>query len=104
MSQRDGDRDSKTDRLICEPWNGSRSPEFRKFERNIKCDLLGYFLPEDECSIWDAMIDMDQGGQANGALAMPGQNQNGHAQARPAQPSPAQPSPAQPGSDPVRSF
>ena len=81
MSQRESDRDSKTDRLICEPWNGSRSPEFRKFERNIKCDLLGYFLPEDECSIWDAMIDMDQGGQANGALGMPGQNQNGHAQA-----------------------
>ena len=69
MSQRDGDRDSKTDRLICDPWNGSRSPEFRKFERNIKCDLLHDWrtanglrrqaVMEDEAALSNEVEDQD---------------------------------------------
>ena len=39
------------------------------------------FLHEDDWSIWQACIDSDQGGQAQGADALPGPNQSGHANA-----------------------
>ena len=39
------------------------------------------FLHEDDWSIWQACTDMDQGGQGQGADALPAQGQNGHANA-----------------------
>ena len=44
------------------PWNGTRTPEFRKFKRDFKVGANGMFLHEDDYSIWSALQDLDQGG------------------------------------------
>ena len=74
-------RDENGDRLLCDPWRGARTPEFRKFKRDFKASADAMFLTEDDYSVWQAMADTDQGGQAQGADALPGPNQAGHANA-----------------------
>ena len=74
-------RDENGDRLLCDAWRGARTPEFRKFKRDFKASADAMFLTEDDYSVWQAMADTDQGGQAQGADALPGPNQAGHANA-----------------------
>ena len=69
------------DRLLCDPWRGARTPEFRKFKRDFKASADALFLHEDDYSVWQAMADADQGGRAQNADALPGPNQAGHANA-----------------------
>ena len=78
MTSRD---DHKHDRLVCDAWNGSRTPGFLKFKRDFQAGLTALFLHEDDYSVWQALTDTDQGGQAAGADALPAQGQNGHANA-----------------------
>ena len=63
------------DRLLCDPWRGARTPEFRKFKRDFKASADALFLHEDDYSVWQAMADADQGGRAQNADALPGPNQ-----------------------------
>ena len=67
--------------LFCDAWDGSRSPLFLKFKRDFEAGADAIFLHEDDWSIWQACIGMDQGGQANGADPMPAQGQNGYTNA-----------------------
>ena len=67
--------------MLCDPWHGARTPEFRKFKRNLKAVADALFLHEDDYSIWQAMADVDQGGNGQGADPLPGPNQAGHANA-----------------------
>ena len=69
------------DRLLCDPWRGARTPEFRKFKRDFKASADAMFLHEDDYSIWQAMADTDQGGRDQAADALPGANQAGHTNA-----------------------
>ena len=69
------------DRLLCDPWRGARTPEFRKFKRDFKASADALFLHEDDYSVWQAMADADQCGRAQNADALPGPNQAGHANA-----------------------
>ena len=78
MTSRD---DTKHERLVCDAWNGSRTPGFLKFKRDLQAGLSALFLHEDDYSVWQAMTDTDQGGQAAGADALPAQGQNGHVNA-----------------------
>ena len=71
----------KSKQLICDPWNGSRTLGFLKFKRDFAAGMGAHFLHEDEYSLWQACIDTDQGGNAQGADPMPGANQNGHTNA-----------------------
>ena len=71
-----------SDRLLCDPWRGARTPEFRKFKRDFKASADAMFLSEDDYSVWQAMADTDQGGRGQGADALPGPNQAGHAKAK----------------------
>ena len=73
----DADRQNSTDRLFTIAWNGSRSPQFKKFARDLSTGADAQFLHEDDHSIWQAMTDVDQGGQGVGAEAMPTQMQAG---------------------------
>ena len=57
------------DRLLCDPWRGARTPEFRKFKRDFKASADALFLHEDDYSVWQAMADADQGGRAQNADA-----------------------------------
>ena len=80
MSSGRDDNDGRN-ALFCDAWNGSRTPAFAKFKRDFKTGAHAWFLHEDDYSIWQACTDMDQGGQNPGADAMPGAQQNGHANA-----------------------
>ena len=62
-------------------WDGSRSPGFQKFKRDFKTGAQAFFLNDDDHSIWSACIDADQGGNAVGSEAMPGQQQAGYTNA-----------------------
>jgi len=77
--------DTKSDfggnRMWCDAWSGARSPAFRKFIRDFSTGASATFLSEDDWSLWQAMTDLDQGGQGPNADAMPGPNQAGHANA-----------------------
>ena len=74
--------DDKSYKLFTEAaWDGSRTPGFRKFKRDLHAGADAFFLNEDDYSILSAWLDLDQGGQGQGADAMPGQNQVGHANA-----------------------
>ena len=73
--------DSPTNRLFTDPWNGSRTPAFLKFKRDFSAGMGATFLHEDDYSLWQACTDMDQGGQGQGADAMPAAGQNGFANA-----------------------
>lgn len=77
----DPKRDESGDRMLCDPWHGARTPEFRTFKRNLKAVADALFLHEDDYSIWQAMADVDQGGNGQGADPLPGPNQAGHANA-----------------------
>ena len=68
-------------RTLCEPWNGSRTPGFRKFKRDLCTRRGAYFCHEDDYSAAQACLDSDQGGLANGADALPGVGQNGYVNA-----------------------
>ena len=70
MVSRASDDDSRSSHLFTDPWNGSRSPLFRIFKRDFKTGADGLFLPEDDYSIWQALEDTDQGGNAQGADAL----------------------------------
>ena len=59
MSRDDDDRSRKL--FTDSAWNGSRSPEFRKFKRDFKAGANALFLHEDDYSVWQACIDTDQG-------------------------------------------
>ena len=69
--------DGARKRLFCEPWNGSKTPGFRKFTRDFKTGADAQFLQDDDHSIWQACIDTDQGGRDPTAEAMPGASQSG---------------------------
>ena len=43
-----------SNRLFCDPHNGSRSPQFMKFKRDFKTGADAMFLNEDDWSIWQA--------------------------------------------------
>ena len=64
--------DSASNRLFTDAWNGSRSPLFRKFKRDFSTAADAMFMAEDEYSIWQAMMGLDQGGSAAGADPLPG--------------------------------
>jgi hypothetical protein len=68
-------------RRYCAPHDGSRSPDFLPFEQNFRVGAMAHFLPEDDYSIWSAIDDTHQGGQANGAPQMPAPGAAGHAKA-----------------------
>ena len=72
------DSEPKKDYLICEAWNGSRTPGFLKFKRDFMTGMSAIYLHEDDYSLWQACNDSDQGGQAAGADALPAQGQAGH--------------------------
>ena len=73
------DRDDKAPKLFTEaPWNGSRTPAFRKFKRDIQAGADAYFLHEDENSILQAWLDTDTGGQDPAADPLPAVGVNGH--------------------------
>ena len=61
--------------------DGSRTPIFLRFKRNFMAGASAHFLHEDDYSVWQACLDQDQGGNAAGADAMPGNQQAGHANA-----------------------
>ena len=72
---------SEQDRLFCDPWNGSKTPGFRKFKRDFLTGMGATFMHEDDYSLESAVLDTDQGGQAAGADALPAQGQSGYANA-----------------------
>ena len=43
----DPKRDESGDRMLCDPWHGARTPEFRTFKRNLKAAADALFLHED---------------------------------------------------------
>ena len=64
------DDDSKDRKLFTDaPWDGSRTPGFRKFKRDLHAGADAFFCNEDDYSILTAWLDMDQGGQGQGAQA-----------------------------------
>ena len=77
----DTKNDSSGPRLYCETWNGSKTPGFRKFVRDFKTGADATFLQDDDCSVWQACIDTDQGGGDPNAEAMPGSTQAGYTNA-----------------------
>ena len=60
--------------LVCAPHDGSRSPAFLKFQRDFRAGTQAEFVKDDEYSVWQALNDIDQGGQDANAPAMPGGN------------------------------
>ena len=74
----DGGDNNKT---VTEPWDGRRSPEFLKFKQDLLVYAAAIFLHEDDYSIAQGMLGSDQGGPAQGADPMPGQQQAGFANA-----------------------
>ena len=48
-------------KLLCEPYDGTRSTRYLKFRRDIKNGASAKFLDSDDYSVWSAMIDMDLG-------------------------------------------
>jgi hypothetical protein len=66
-------------RMYTTPHDGSRSPAFISFHRNFRVGARAHFLPEDDSSVWSALEDTHQGGQAQGAPALPAQGQAGYA-------------------------
>lgn len=78
---RPSDDHSNSNRLFCDAWNGSRTPGFAKFKRDFETGADAMFLHEDDYSVWQACVDMDQGGGGTGADALPGAQQNGFANA-----------------------
>jgi hypothetical protein len=75
---RDRDDDFKGNALICEPHNGSRTPQFAIFKRNFRTALDAMFLTDDSDSLWQACIDTDQGGSGPNAERMLTANQSGY--------------------------
>ena len=54
---------------------------FLKFKRDFKTGSEALFLQDDDHSIWSACTDLDQGGSAAGAEAMPGATAAGYTNA-----------------------
>jgi hypothetical protein len=79
MSSRYDDGSKKY--LFCDPWNGSKTPAFRKFVRDFRAGADAQFLQDDDHSVWQACIDTDQGGRDPLAEAMPGATQAGYTNA-----------------------
>ena len=75
---RDRDDDFKSTGLICDPHNGSRTPQFAIFKRNFRTVTDSIFLQDDSDSVWQACDDTDQGGNASTAERMPTQHQAGY--------------------------
>ena len=71
--------DKELGKLICTPWNGSRSPEFKKFQRDLLAGAHAIFLQDDDESVGLAMEDLDAGSPTN---ALPGQAQAGYLNAK----------------------
>ena len=68
------DDDDKSRKLFTDaPWDGSRTPAFRKFKRDLHAGADAFFLQEDDYSILSAWLDTDQGGQGQGADPLPAQ-------------------------------
>ena len=72
MSRASDDANGPNNKLFADKWNGSRTPGFLKFKRDFETGADALFLTDDDYSIWQACIDMDQGGQGAGADALPG--------------------------------
>ena len=60
--------------LVCAPHDGSRSPAFLKFQRDFRAGTQAEFVKDDEYSVWQALNDIDQGGNDPNAPPMPGGN------------------------------
>jgi hypothetical protein len=67
--------DKELGKLICAAWNGSRSPEFKKFRRDLLSGAYSIFLQDDDESVGLAMENLDSGSPTN---ALPGQAQAGY--------------------------
>ena len=81
MSSRDTDDSGRNRLFTIAPWDGSKTQGFRKFLRDFKTGANALFLSEDDYSIWQACLDMDQGGNHVNADQLPGPNQAGYANA-----------------------
>ena len=62
----------------CIAHDGSKTHTFRVFKEIFLVNASAEFMRDDEYSIGDTIMDVDQGGQAAGATAMPSAAQTGH--------------------------
>ena len=69
-----GDENKSRISLVCAPHDGSRSPAFLKFQRDFRAGTQAEFVKDDDYSVWQALNDIDQGGQDPNAPALPGGN------------------------------
>ena len=70
--------DNYRKKLFCDPWPGGRGPGFDKFKRDVQAGADELYMPEDDDYIWDAMNDVDTGGQGANAPALPAPGAGGH--------------------------
>ena len=59
-------------KLICSPHDGSRNNSFLKFKRDFRSAAQAEVVKGDSYNAWQAMNDLDQGGQGAGAPPLPG--------------------------------
>ena len=78
---RDRDDDFGKGSLICDPHNGSRTPQFNIFKRNFRTVLDSMFMTDDSDSIWQVCEDTDQNGSHPDAERMPSAHQSGYTNA-----------------------
>ena len=83
MSTRDSNDDHERNRLVCKPWDGSRSSAFRtQFLRDFSLGADAKYGHDDDHSLWAAMTDNDQYGSGPLAEAGPAQGQAGYKNAK----------------------
>ena len=76
-------RDDRGPRLVCKKYGGERGDIWRIFERDFTTGLDARWAdPGDHDSLGDAVRSIDQGGDAVGAVAIPGGNGGAAARAR----------------------
>ena len=66
----------RTVTLLTAPHDGSRGTAFLEFERRFKSNMIAEFIGDEDFSAWECCIGMDQGGNGEGAPAMPALNAN----------------------------
>ena len=66
----------RTVTLLTAPHDGSRGTAFLEFERRFKSNMIAEFIGDEDFSAWECCIGMDQGGNGDGAPAMPALNAN----------------------------
>ena len=80
MSQH-GESEKHGPRLYCQPHDGSRTASFLPFKQAFMVGANAHYLNDDDFSIGQSINDIDQGGQAEGAAALPAAGAAGHAAA-----------------------